>query len=73
MSSICPGTTGYLQSYNWAGGYHLANMNYNHCIRTERGYCYMQYYAAAGDFAMDGTVAGGATGSFSPSTTGMAT
>ena len=48
-------------------------MNYNHCIRTERGYCYMQYYAAAGDFAMDGTVAGGATGSFSPSTTGMAT
>lgn len=41
------GTTGYLNSYNYAGGYHLANQNYNNCIRTESGYCSIYYTAVS--------------------------
>ena len=41
------GTTGYLTSYNYAGGYHLSNQNYNNCIRTESGYCSIAYTAVS--------------------------
>ena len=41
------GTTGYLYSYNYAGGYHLASQNYNNCIRTESGYCSIAYTAVS--------------------------
>ena len=41
------GTTGYIQSYNYAGGYHLASQNYNNCIRTESGYCSIAYTAVS--------------------------
>ena len=41
------GTTGYLSSYNYAGGIHLALQNYNNCIRTEYGYCSIAYSAVS--------------------------
>jgi len=37
------GSTGFIQSYNYAGGIHLANQDYNNCIRTERNFCSIQY------------------------------
>jgi len=37
------GTTGTLQSYNFAGGNQLVGQNYKHCIRQEEGYCCIQY------------------------------
>jgi len=49
------GSTGYIQSYNYAGGIHLANQDYNNCIRTERNFCSMQYTQVSNtDFSMDG-------------------
>ena len=39
------GVTGTLQSYNFAGGQHLANQDYSICIREEAGYCNIQYTA----------------------------
>ena len=39
------GTTGYIYSYNYAGGVHLANQQYTNCIRAERGYCSIGYTA----------------------------
>jgi len=39
------GTTGYIYSYNYAGGVHLANQYYSNCIRAERGYCSIGYSA----------------------------
>ena len=35
--SLILGTSGYIYSYNYAGGYHLANQDYTNCIRTEQG------------------------------------
>ena len=40
---IFAGATGFIQSYNYAGGLHLANQDYSACIRTERGYCSISY------------------------------
>ena len=40
---ISAGATGFIQSYNYAGGLHLANQDYSACIRTERGYCSISY------------------------------
>ena len=37
------GTTGYISSYNWAGGVHLADQNYNNCVRAELGHCSISY------------------------------
>lgn len=37
------GTSGYINSYNYAGGVHLANQQYTNCIRTEQGYCSIKY------------------------------
>jgi hypothetical protein len=37
------GTTGYIKSFNYDGGYHLANQYYTSCIRAERGYCEISY------------------------------
>ena len=37
--------TGTLQSYNFAGGIHLANQDYTVCIRQEAGYCSIEYTA----------------------------
>jgi hypothetical protein len=52
------GTTGFIQSYNYAGGIHLANQDYNNCIRTERNFCSMQYtQVATTDFSMSSTTA----------------
>ena len=39
------GVTGTLQSYNFAGGVHLANQDYTICIRQEAGYCSIEYTA----------------------------
>ena len=39
------GVTGTLQSYNFAGGIHLANQDYSICIRQEAGYCSIEYTA----------------------------
>ena len=39
------GVTGTLQSYNFAGGKHLAHQDYSICIRQEAGYCSIQYTA----------------------------
>ena len=39
------GVTGTLQSYNFAGGKHLANQDYTICIRQEAGYCSIEYTA----------------------------
>jgi len=39
------GVTGTLQSYNFAGGQHLANQDYSICIRQEAGYCNIEYTA----------------------------
>ena len=39
------GVTGTLQSYNFAGGIHLANQDYAICIRQEAGYCSIEYTA----------------------------
>ena len=41
------GTSGYIYSYNYAGGYHLANQDYSNCIRTEQGYCSISYSAVS--------------------------
>jgi len=49
------GTTGYIYSYNYAGGYHLANHQYMNCIRTEQGYCSIEYTPVGGKFGMSGT------------------
>ena len=37
------GLTGYVKSFNYDGGYHLANHQYTACIRAERGYCTIGY------------------------------
>ena len=39
------GTTGTIQSYNFAGGHHLAGQDYTICIREEAGYCSITYSA----------------------------
>ena len=41
------GTSGTIKSYNYDGGYHLANQQYNNCIRTEAGYCSISYAAVS--------------------------
>ena len=41
------GTTGYIYSYNYAGGYHLASQQYTNCIRAEAGYCSIAYTAVS--------------------------
>merc|ERR1712079_842611 len=37
------GTAGSVKSYNYAGGQVLAGQRYNNCIRTEKGYCAIQW------------------------------
>jgi len=37
------GTAGSVKSYNYAGGQILAGQRYNNCIRTEKGYCAIQW------------------------------
>jgi len=37
------GTSNYIQSYNYDGGYHLADQKYTNCIRTEQSYCSIGY------------------------------
>lgn len=37
------GLTGYIKSYNYEGGVHLANQQYNNCIRAAQGYCSISY------------------------------
>lgn len=49
------GTTGTVYTYNYQGGYHLANQNYQNCIRTESGYCSISYTAST--FQVSGTTA----------------
>jgi len=51
------GTSGTIQSYNYAGGYHLASQKYSSCVRTEQGYCSIAYSAVitASDFSLSGS------------------
>ena len=37
------GTSGNVQSYGFAGGQLLTGMNYQNCIRTEDGYCGIEW------------------------------
>jgi hypothetical protein len=39
------GTTGYIKSFNYDSGVHLANQNYQICIRAERNMCTVSYAA----------------------------
>jgi len=48
------GTTGYIYSYNYAGGTHLASQDYSNCIRTEQGYCSIEYTPVGGKFQISG-------------------
>ena len=48
------GTTGYIYSYNYAGGTHLATQDYSNCIRTEQGYCSIEYTPVGGNFKISG-------------------
>jgi len=41
------GTTGTIQSYNFAGSSQLVGQDYKHCIRQEEGYCCIQYTVIA--------------------------
>jgi len=41
------GTTGTVYSYNYQSSLHIANQNYQNCIRTEEGYCSISYAAIA--------------------------
>jgi len=50
------GTTGTVYTYNYQGGSHLANQNYQNCIRSESGYCSISYTAST--FEVSGTTAG---------------
>ena len=49
------GVTGYIYSYNYAGGYHLANQKYTNCVRPEQGYCSIEFTPVNGKFGMSGT------------------
>jgi len=42
------GTSGTIQSYNFAGAQLLQGMYYTNCIRTEAGYCAIQYKESTG-------------------------
>jgi len=42
------GSTGTIQSYNFAGGQLLQGMYYTNCVRTEAGYCGIQYKESTG-------------------------
>ena len=48
------GTSGYIYSYNYAGGTHLASQDYTNCIRTEQGYCSIEYTPVGGNFKISG-------------------
>ena len=53
------GSTGYLKSFNYDSSYHLANQNYQICIRTERGMCTIYYSAVSStSFRISGTISG---------------
>ena len=39
--------SGTVYSYNYQGGIHLANQQYNNCIRTEEGYCSIAYTSSS--------------------------
>lgn len=54
------GTTGKIYSYNYRKSLHLANQNYENCIRQEEGYCSIKYYS--GDFSISGTATTAAVG-----------
>merc|ERR1711872_410887 len=47
-SQYFTGTTGTIQSYNFVGGQLLQGMYYTNCIRTEAGYCGIQYKESTG-------------------------
>jgi len=47
-SQYFTGTTGYIQSYNYDKGIHLANQHDKFCVRPEQGYCGI--YWSAGTF-----------------------
>ena len=51
------GTTGYIYSYNYAGGTHLATQEYTNCIRTEQGYCSIEYTPVDAKFQVSGPAA----------------
>jgi len=49
------GTTGTIYSYNYQSSLHLANQNYQNCIRTEEGYCSISYTAITFSVSSSGT------------------
>merc|ERR1712061_351874 len=60
------GTAGSVKSYNYAGGQILAGQRYNNCIRTEKGYCAIQWKESSttspDPFSLDSITVAGANG-----------
>merc|ERR1719393_53491 len=60
------GTAGTVKSYNFAGGQILAGQRYNNCIRTEKGYCAIQWKESSttspDPFSLDSITVAGANG-----------
>merc|ERR1712064_244348 len=60
------GTAGSVQSYNFQGGKYLQNQIYTNCIRTEQGYCKIQWKESSSTtpdpFTIGGNAAIEATG-----------
>merc|ERR1712079_910255 len=64
------GTAGSVKSYNYAGGQVLAGQRYNNCIRTEKGYCAIQWKESSttspDPFSLDSISVVGANGANPP-------
>ena len=64
------GTAGSVKSYNYAGGQILAGQRYNNCIRTEKGYCAIQWKESSttspDPFSLDSISVVGANGANPP-------
>ena len=60
------GVSGSVKSYNYAGGQILAGQRYNNCIRTEKGYCAIQWKESSttspDPFSLDSITVAGANG-----------
>lgn len=48
------GASGVIQSFNFAGGMHLASHQYNVCIRSEQGRCSIKYSAVSDQLQLSG-------------------
>ncbi|TRY80076.1 hypothetical protein TCAL_09320 [Tigriopus californicus] len=58
------GIMGTVESYNFQGGTHLANQDYLNCVRTELGFCQIEWSHSPleGDFSISADKPGGSSG-----------